>query len=393
MQFFLNLRARVGPREDKIFRSTVVRDIGSLRTSVDSLKLELQELKSSLSKCKCEGSHSDLDTCLLYIRLKNWSDEALNEALLKSKLNSNILAYDVIRLKPTPAFRVKIRKSTLYHALSHARENGCVVDLWRGTKSRWSPPTSHPQFSKNSQSQGSVKVSAWNCRGLATATPYLHRLLEGGSDIVILSEHWLWPFDLYKLDELHPSFSGFGRADSRLSETAHDKSRGCGGVGILWKKSLDVFPISAVDSDRICGIRLKKDDETWLSIIGAYLPCADLGGDYYRDTLVELESVISGSANLGPVVIAGDFNAKHLCKIADTVGWKKLWDHALDHGEACITSLRNLVRVVSYPKHAISSCPLCEASELDVPLPGHIIERELEARGSRGLEGQYSAHN
>ena len=297
------------PVEDKIFRSAVVRDIGSLRTSVDSLKLELQELKSSLSKCKCEGLHSDLDTCLLYIRLKNWSDEAPNEALLKSKLNSNILAYDVIRLKPTPAFRVKIRKSTLYHALSHARENGCVVDLWRGTKSRWSPPTSHPQFSKNSQSQGSVTVSAWNCRGLATATPYLHRLLEGGSDIVILSEHWLWPFDLYKLDELHPSFSGFCHADSRLSETAHDKSRGCGGVGIFWKKSLDVFPISAVDSDRICGIRLKKDDETWLSIIGAYLPCADLGGDYYRDTLVELESVISGSANLGPVVIAGDFNA------------------------------------------------------------------------------------
>ena len=72
-------------------------------------------------------------------------------------------------------------------------------------------------------------------------------------------------------------------------------------------------------------------------------------------------------------------NAKHLCKIADTVGWKKLWDHALDHGEACITSLRNLVRVVSYPKHAISSCPLCEVSELDVPLPGHIIEKHTNS--------------
>ena len=75
-------------------------------------------------------------------------------------------------------------------------------------------------------------------------------------------------------------------------------------------------------------------------------------------------------------------NAKHLCKIADTVGWKKLWDHALDHGEACITSLRNLVRVVSYPKHAISSCPLCEASELDVPLPGHIIEKHTNSTES-----------
>ena len=68
--------------------------------------------------------------------------------------------------------------------------------------------------------------------------------------------------------------------------------------------------------------------------------------------------------------------------IADTVGWKKLWDHALDHGEACITSLRNLVRVVSYPKHAISSCPLCEVSELDVPLPGHIIEKHTNSTES-----------
>ena len=104
-------------------------------------------------------------------------------------------------------------------------------------------------------------------------------------------------------------FSGLGCADSRLSDTTHDKRRGCGGVGILWKKSLDVIPINEIDSDRICGVNLKKDDETWLSIIGVYLPCADLGMDYYRDTLVELERVISDSANLGPVVIAGDFNA------------------------------------------------------------------------------------
>lgn len=127
----------------------------------------------------------------------------------------------------------------------------------------------------------------------------------------------MWPFDLYKLDELHPSFSGLGCADSRLSETTHDKRRGCGGVGILWKKSLDVFPINEIDSDRIYGVRLKKDDETWLSIIGVYLPYADLGMDYYRDTLVEVERVISDSANLGPVVIAGDFNA-HLGHVGTT---------------------------------------------------------------------------
>ena len=34
---------------------------------------------------------------------------------------------------------------------------------------------------------------------------------------------------------------------------------------------------------------------------------------------------------------------KHLCKITNSVGWKKLWDHTLDHGEACVTALKNLV--------------------------------------------------
>ena len=85
-------------------------------------------------------------------------------------------------------------------------------------------------------------------------------------------------------------------------------------MGILWRKSLDIFPISDIISDRMCGIRMKKDGETWISIIGVYLPCADLGMDYYRDTVVDLEKIISDSTILGPVVVAGDFNA-HLWQL------------------------------------------------------------------------------
>ncbi len=49
-----------------------------------------------------------------------------------------------------------------------------------------------------------------------------------------------------------------------------------------------------------------------------------------------------------------------LCKLGDTVGWKKLWDQCLDQGEICVTSLVNLVSILTYPRHAKKPCPYCE---------------------------------
>ena len=48
---------------------------------------------------------------------------------------------------------------------------------------------------------------------------------------------------------------------------------------------------------------------TWLSIIGVYLLCLNLGMGLHRETLIELERIITVLKHLGPTVIAGDFNA------------------------------------------------------------------------------------
>ena len=56
------------------------------------------------------------------------------------------------------------------------------------------------------------------------------------------------------------------------------------------------------------------------------------------------------------------------------IGWPRLWDFALDHGPRCIDGLRNLVRVITFPPHALSACPLCE--EENVPrdsLLSHVL--------------------
>lgn len=61
-------------------------------------------------------------------------------------------------------------------------------------------PQSTHQNSRNMQT--SVCISAWNCWGLANAVPYLQTLAEK-SDVIVLAEHWLWPFELSKLDSMH----------------------------------------------------------------------------------------------------------------------------------------------------------------------------------------------
>ena len=97
-------------------------------------------------------------------------------------------------------------------------------------------------------------------------------------------------------------------------------SRGCRGVGLIWKKDLDAVPISSISSDRICVLRIKLHHTTSeITVLGVYLPCSDMGMECYSEHLVELENLISESERLGPIVIIGDFNA-HLGKLGGVRG-------------------------------------------------------------------------
>ena len=70
-------------------------------------------------------------------------------------------------------------------------------------------------------------------------------------------------------------------------------------------------------------------------------------------------------------------------KITDCVGWKKLWDHAVDHGHSIIMGMKNLVRVITYPDHSLSKCPLCDTADMDKPtLAKHVITNHTESDNS-----------
>ena len=54
-------------------------------------------------------------------------------------------------------------------------------------------------------------------------------------DIIMIQEHWLFNFQLHKLNEIHQEMRGVGKAvDDDNPIVPIQKPRGYGGVGILW---------------------------------------------------------------------------------------------------------------------------------------------------------------
>ena len=51
-------------------------------------------------------------------------------------------------------------------------------------------------------------------------------------------------------------------------------------------------------------------------------------------------------------------------EVESEIGWPRLWDLALDNGARCIKGLRNLLRVITFPPHAMHACPVCERDDI-----------------------------
>ena len=155
---------------------------------------------------------------------------------------------------------------------------------------------------------------------LSSSVPYIQTLLCEKPSVLVLSEHWLWPYELASLDDISDYYEATGKADSILAETSNG-GKGFGGIAILWHKRIGAIPMSDISSDRIRVVRFcdSNDNRLTVLIIGVYLPCSDQGMDYYREPLQELERNISDFVLLGPVIILGDFNA-HLGSLGGVRG-------------------------------------------------------------------------
>ena len=72
----------------------------------------------------------------------------------------------------------------------------------------------------------------------------------------------------------------------------------------------------------------------------------------------------------------GRSDMQHIVEIERTIGWPRLWDMALGHGQQCIDGLRHLARVLAYPTHAVKPCPLCDLEDLrGITLLNHVLNQ------------------
>lgn len=55
-------------------------------------------------------------------------------------------------------------------------------------------------------------------------------------------------FGSHRLSHVHPSFTAEVTTDRRLDENS-SLTRGCGGEGVMWKKTLNACPITGIASD------------------------------------------------------------------------------------------------------------------------------------------------
>ena len=294
---------------------TVVESINSLKLPVGELHAELRNLNTThhVNDSNKSGA-GKFCSMYMYAQVQNKNSEHIGKSLFKSLLGYQISQY--VRLVNTPettSYKVRVRECGLSSILTMGKHSGWFIAKWNKRKAPSHHPVPDESATVNSTTHRDatmkLKMSCWNCHGLPSSLPYINSLFEDGTHILVLSKHWPWAYELHKLNEINHMYEAVGKLDSRLMEEK-DGGTDCGGIGLLWHKSIATTLISGIGSDRICGVcfTVVDGDNSLMSVIGVYLSCLDQRVDCYRNHLQELQRLISESQLLGPVTLLGDFN-------------------------------------------------------------------------------------
>ena len=194
-----------------------MKEINNLKEEIKGLKVDILRRPQA---CKAPS------TCCIYVICK----ECCSAEVLASLLSCPVL--NAIQVGAGLSWKVKIDKACLYDAIRSSCDSH-YVHIWKNKRPK---PLYVPQALSSLPDstylpQRAISIVTWNCRGYFSSAEYLHHLISVGVDVIVLQEHWLWPYELTSLDRLHPDFAFHAISDNRLTSTS-DLNHGCGGVAI-----------------------------------------------------------------------------------------------------------------------------------------------------------------
>ena len=154
------------------------------------------------------------------------------------------------------------------------------------------------------------KLSTWNCNGFKSCADYATQL-SASHHVTFICEHWLLP---HELPTIRKTFSDQGKAAflrSRVDPLMENRGRPHGGIGFICDNSVGLaYKYEECDSDRICSLKVYKNQNIILTIYGVYLPYNDHSSgsmESYLECLDKLKCLVNDSDPNAPAVVVGDF--------------------------------------------------------------------------------------
>ena len=195
-----------------------------------------------------------------------------------------------------------------------------------------------------------LRITAWNLRSMSCAKPYIKELLQC-SDILAISEHRLYPSELYKLNDIDQKFDVLSKSSSDLNENNQSMSYGHGGVALFWRKSLSlrVTEVSVI-SDRICAIEIVGDKQSFnVTAIGVYMPQSGCKIAKFGTHSQALNDLVKRSKENGEVIMIGDFNSHFNVDYGERF-WESTSQNAKDMLECILCNNMVIIDVLSQCK-------------------------------------------
>ena len=163
-----------------------------------------------------------------------------------------------------------------------------------------------------SQKDFNIKLASWNCHGYKSSADYTYQLANS-HHITFICEHWLLPCELSTVKDEYRKIGKTASLQSSVNPLEPLRGRPYGGIGFLCSKINGLsYQYQDCDCDRICALKVYKNQAIILTVIGVYLPCDNHTAEQtevYMDMIDKIQCLVDLSDANAPVIIMGDMNA------------------------------------------------------------------------------------